>query len=53
MEPNLERVVISEETDPIRVVFTPLLLLSRAEATLFFEVSVTRSIPAGDELEQR
>ena len=53
LEPSLERVVISEETDPIRVVFTFLLDLSRAEATLIFEVSVTLSIPAGEELEQR
>ena len=52
LEPNFERVVISEETDPIKVVFTPLLVLSRAEATLIFEISALQSIPAGKALER-
>ena len=53
LEPNLERVVISEETDPIRVVFTPFPVLSRVCPTLILdEFSVTQSI-AGEELVQR
>jgi hypothetical protein len=43
LEPNLDLVVISEDTDPIRVVLTPLLSFSRA--TLSLEVSVALSIP--------
>lgn len=48
--PNLDLVVISDDTDPIRVVFTPLLIFSRLDATLIFEVSVALSIPI-DEVE--
>ena len=50
LEPNLDRVVISEDTDPMRVVLTPLFSFSRVEATLILEVSVALSIPT--ELEQ-
>ena len=53
LEPILERVVISEETDPIRVVLTPLLIFSRVEATLIFEGSLALFIPTDDGLEQR
>ena len=50
LEPNLDLVVISDDTDPIRVVLTPLFSFSRVEATLILEVSVALSIPT--ELEQ-
>ena len=53
LEPNLDLVVISEDTDPIRVVLTPLLIFSRVEATLILEVSVALSIPTEEVLEQR
>lgn len=51
--PNLDLVVISEDTDPMRVVLTPLLIFSRL--TLIFEVSVALSIPTDEEelLEQK
>ena len=53
--PNLDLVVISDDTDPIRVVLTPLLIFSRLDATLIFEVSVALSNPTDEEelLEQK
>ena len=51
LDPSLDLVVISEDTDPIRVVLTPLFIFSRVEATLILEVSVALSIPT-TELEQ-
>ena len=51
--PSLDLVVISDDTDPIKVVLTPLLIFSRL--TLIFEVSVALSIPTDEEelLEQK
>ena len=45
LELNLEgRVVISDETEPIRVVLTPLPIFSRVVATLILEASAAVSV---------